>query len=43
LNDHDRVVVRIHKLMALAESSNPNEARAAMLKAHELITRHNVV
>jgi hypothetical protein len=42
LNDHDRVVARIHKLMALAESSNPNEARAAMLKAHELIARHNV-
>ena len=42
LNDRDRIVVRIHKLMALAESSNPNEAKAAMLKAHELISRHNV-
>jgi hypothetical protein len=42
LNDRDRIVVRIHKLMALAESSNPNEAQAAMLKAHELISRHNV-
>ncbi|MCB2148033.1 MAG: SprT-like domain-containing protein [Deltaproteobacteria bacterium] len=42
LNDRDRIVVRIHKLMALAESSNPNEAKAAMLKAYELISRHNV-
>jgi len=42
LNDRDRIVVRIHKLMALAESSNPNEAQAAMLKAYELISRHNV-
>jgi hypothetical protein len=42
LNDRDRIVVRIHKLMALAESNNPNEAQAAMLKAHELISRHNV-
>ena len=36
------MVVRIHKLMALAESSNANEAHAAMRKAHELIARHNV-
>jgi hypothetical protein len=42
LDDRDRIVVRIHKLMALAESSNPNEAHAAMRKAHELISRHNV-
>jgi hypothetical protein len=42
LDDRDRIVIRIHKLMALAESSNPNEAKAAMLKAHELISRHNV-
>jgi len=42
VNDRDRIVARIHKLMALAESSNPNEAQAAMLKAYELISRHNV-
>lgn len=42
LIDRDRIVVRIHKLMALAESRNPNEAQAAMRKAHELISRHNV-
>ncbi|MFO7713367.1 SprT-like domain-containing protein [Desulfosarcina sp.] len=42
LDNRDRIVVKIHKLMALAESSNPNEAHAAMRKAHELISRHNV-
>ncbi len=42
LNHRDRMVVKIHKLMALAESSNPNEAHAAMRKAYELIARHNV-
>lgn len=41
-DDRDRIVVRIHKLMALAESSNLNEAHAAMHKAYELIARHNV-
>lgn len=42
LDDRDRIVVRIHKLMALAQSSNPNEAHAAMTKACQLISRHNV-
>ena len=42
LSGSDRIVVKIHKLMALAESSNPNEAHAAMCKAHALIARHQV-
>lgn len=42
LSDRDRIVARIHKLMALAQSSNLNEASAAMRKAYELIARHNV-
>ena len=42
VNDNDRMVAKIHKLMALAESSNPNEAHAAMRKAYALIARHNV-
>lgn len=42
VDEKDRMVVRIHKLMALAESSNANEAHAAMRKAHQLISRHNV-
>jgi hypothetical protein len=42
LEDRDRLLVRIQKLMALAESSNPHEAHAAMRKAHELISNHNL-
>ena len=42
LSDADKTMVRIRKLMALAESSNPNEARSAMAKAYELIARHNI-
>jgi hypothetical protein len=42
LGAEDRMVMRIQKLMALAESSNPNEAHAAMRKAYELIALHNV-
>jgi hypothetical protein len=42
LDANDRMVIKIHKLMALAESSNANEAHAAMRKAHELIARHNI-
>jgi predicted SprT family Zn-dependent metalloprotease len=38
----DRVLVRIRKLLALAKSQNAHEAEAAMLKAHELITKYHV-
>lgn len=33
---------KIKKLMALSESGNEHEARAAMLKAHQLMARHNI-
>ncbi|MDJ0876748.1 MAG: DUF2786 domain-containing protein [Desulfobacterales bacterium] len=33
---------KIRKLLALARSQNPNEAEAAMLKAHELMARHHI-
>ncbi len=42
LSQRDKIVTKIHKLLALAESTNLNEAYAAMQKAHELILRHNV-
>ena len=38
----DRILIRIKKLMALAESKNRYEAEAAMLKAHELIQKYNI-
>ena len=46
MNDHssisDKRMLRIKKLLALAESKNRFEAEAAMSKAHELIARHNI-
>ncbi len=38
---YDKHMLRIKKLLALAESKNRFEAEAAMTKAHELIARHN--
>lgn len=42
LDEQDRIMVKIQKLMALSTSSNANEAHAAMQKAYELIARHNI-
>ena len=41
-NPHDRHVIRIRKLMSLAESKNIHEAEAAMAKAHELMEKYNI-
>lgn len=38
----DKVVERIARLLALAESPNRHEAEAAMAAAHKLMLRHNV-
>jgi hypothetical protein len=38
----DRVLARVRKLLALAESPDRHEAEAAMAKAHELIARYNL-
>jgi hypothetical protein len=40
--EEDRIMRRVQKLLALAESANPHEAEAAMVKAHDLIARHNI-
>ena len=40
--DKDKIMLRVKKLMALAESSNRYEAESAMAKAYELISKHNV-
>jgi len=42
LTTTDKVLIRVKKLMALAESANRHEAEAAMAKAHELIARYNI-
>jgi len=39
---YDKRMLRIKKLLALAESKNRFEAEAAMTKAHELIARYNI-
>ncbi|GBC61872.1 hypothetical protein DENIS_2834 [Desulfonema ishimotonii] len=41
-NTEDRILIRVRKLMALAESQNRHEAEAAMSKAHVLIAKHNI-
>jgi hypothetical protein len=38
----DRILVRIKKLMALAQSKNQHEAEVAMEKAHKFIKKHNI-
>ncbi len=40
--DHDRIMVKIKKLMALGESGNRHEAEAAVAKAHHMILKFNV-
>ena len=42
LSQYDKRLLRVKKLLALAESKNRFEADAAMTKAHELIARHNI-
>ena len=42
LGVEDRRLLRIGKLMALAQSRNHHEAEAAMAKAHELMARYNL-
>ncbi len=41
-SSQDRMLVKVKKLMALAQSKNTHEAEAAMAKAHELIAKYNV-
>lgn len=38
----DKIMIRVGKLLALAESHNQHEAESAMAKAHELIAKYNV-
>ena len=42
LSPKDTILLRIKKLMALAQSKNQHEAEAAMAKAHELIAKYNI-
>lgn len=42
MSDHQKIIDRIRKLLALAQSANENEAQAAALKAQELLAEHNL-
>jgi len=42
LSPEDKILLRIKKLMALAQSQHHHEAEAAMAKAHELIEKYNI-
>jgi hypothetical protein len=39
---NDRILMRVQKLLALAESGNRHEAEAAMAKAHLLLMKYNI-
>ncbi|MCP4692325.1 MAG: DUF2786 domain-containing protein, partial [Desulfobacterales bacterium] len=41
-DQRDKIMARVKKLLALAESSNTHEAESAMMKAHELIAKYNI-
>ncbi|MCP4672490.1 MAG: DUF2786 domain-containing protein [Desulfobacula sp.] len=41
-HSQDRIMLRIKKLMALAESHNQHEAESAMAKSRELIKKYNI-
>jgi len=38
----DKILIRVKKLMALAQSENQHEAEAAMAKAYQLIKKYNI-
>ncbi|MEI7880533.1 MAG: DUF2786 domain-containing protein [bacterium] len=42
LDDNDRILLRVKKLLALSESANRHEAELAMTKVHETIARYNI-
>jgi hypothetical protein len=42
LSEQDKIMVRVKKLLALAQSKNRHEADSAMAKAHELISKYNI-
>lgn len=42
MDETDKLLLRVKKLLALAQSHNRHEADAAMLKAHELIAKYNL-
>lgn len=42
MNNRDKIIDKIKKCLRLAESSDPNEAAAALAKAHELMAAYRI-
>ena len=42
LEENEKIVGKIHKLMALSGSPNQFEAEVALQKAHHLMTKYNI-
>ena len=42
MTDHTRIIDKIRKCLALADSSNPNEAAIALRQAQALMKQHNI-
>ncbi|MCI8993142.1 MAG: DUF2786 domain-containing protein [Eubacterium sp.] len=42
MDDNNKIIDKIEKLISLSGSSNENEARAAMLKAQELMAKYEI-
>ena len=41
-NEENKIIEKIEKLIALSGSDNENEAKAAMLKAQELMAKYEI-
>ena len=42
MDDNNKIIDKIEKLISLSGSSNENEARAAMMKAQELMAKYEI-
>lgn len=42
MEDQEKIIAKVKKLLSLAESSNQHEASSALEKANELLTRYNL-
>ncbi len=41
-DDNDRIMLRVRKLLSMAQSNSRNEAEVAMAKAHDYIAKYNI-
>ena len=41
-NNDEKLIAKIEKLLRLSSSNNEHEAQSAMMKAQELMAKHNI-